>query len=34
MLMAANFDFQLHDDQKAFDRAKKGIDRLLRAASA
>lgn len=34
MLMAANFDFQLHDDKKAFDRAKKGIERLLHHASA
>lgn len=33
MLMAANFDFQLHDDEKAFDRAKKRIDRLLQGAS-
>lgn len=34
MLMAANFDFQLHDDEKAFDRAKKGIDRLLQGAAS
>lgn len=33
LLMAANFDNKLHDDDKAFDRAKLGIDRLLQAAS-
>lgn len=34
LLMAANLDNKLHDDDKAFDRARIGINRLLQSAGA